>query len=47
MIYLVTFVLLVWIWIIIEWINAPTINDDTKQDKDDSIKPNDTNSQKD
>jgi hypothetical protein len=45
MIYLVTFVLLVWIWIIAEWMNAPI--DNTKQDKDDSIKPNDTNSQKD
>jgi hypothetical protein len=45
MIYFITFVLLVWIWIIAEWMNAPT--DNTKQDKDDSIKPNDTNSQKD
>ena len=43
MIYLVTFVLLVWIWIIAEWLNAPTINDDTKQDDDDStVEPNDT-----
>jgi hypothetical protein len=45
MIYLVTFVLLVWIWIIAEWMNAPP--EDTKQKDDDSIKPNDTNSQKD
>jgi hypothetical protein len=45
MIYFITFVLLVWIWIIAEWMNAPP--EDTKQDKDDSIKPNDTNSQKD
>jgi hypothetical protein len=44
MIYLVTFVLLIWVWIIAECINAPF--EDTKQD-DDSIKPNDTNSQKD
>jgi hypothetical protein len=45
MIYLVTFVLLIWVWIIAEWMNAPF--EDTKQDKDDSIKPTDTNSQKD
>jgi len=38
MIYLITFVLLVW-----EWINAPI--DNTKQDNDSSIKPNDTNNQ--
>ena len=45
MIYFIIFVLLIWVWIIVEWINAPTINDDTKQDKDDStIEPNDTNS---
>ena len=44
MIYLVTFVLLVWIWIIAEWLNAPTMNNDTKQDDDDSsVKSNDTN----
>jgi hypothetical protein len=43
MIYLVTFVLLVWIWVIAEWMNAPY--EDTKQDKDDStVEPNDTNS---
>ena len=41
MIYLVTFVLLVWVWLIAEWINAPY--EDTKQDKDDSAaKSNDT-----
>jgi len=45
MIYFIIFVLLIWVWIIVEWLNAPTINDDTKQDKDDStIEPNDTNS---
>jgi len=41
MIYLITFVLLVWVWVIIEWINAPF--DNTKQKDDDSAaKPNDT-----
>ena len=45
MIYFITFVLLVWIWVIAEWMNSPY--DDTNQDRDDSIKPNDTNSQKD
>lgn len=43
MIYLVIFVLLVWVWIIFEWINAPT--DITKQDNDDTTKSNDTNNQ--
>ncbi len=43
MIYLIIFVALVWVWIIAEWINAPI--DDTKQDNDDSVKPNDTNNQ--
>lgn len=42
MIYLVIFVLLVWLWIISEWINAPL--DNTKHN-DTSTKSNDTNNQ--
>jgi len=43
MIYLIIFVALIWVWIIIEWFNAPI--DNTKQDNDSSIKSNDTNNQ--
>jgi hypothetical protein len=44
MIYFIIFVLLVWVWIIVEWINAPLINDNTNKDDDSTIKSNDTNS---
>jgi hypothetical protein len=43
MIYFIIFVLLVWVWIITEWINAPINN--TNQDNDYSIKSDDTNNQ--
>ena len=43
MIYLIVILLLVWVWIISEWINAPV--DPNRQDNDDSVKPNDTNNQ--
>ena len=43
MIYLVVILLLVWVWIIAEWINAPT--DPNRQDNDSSTQPNDTNNQ--
>lgn len=42
MIYLVIFVLLIWVWIITEWINAPK---DNTIHNDSSIKSNDTNNQ--
>ena len=44
MIYFIIFVLLVWVWIIVEWINAPFIDDNTNKDDDSAIKSNDTNS---
>ena len=44
MIYLVVTLLLIWVWIIAEWINAP--KDSNRQDNDSSIKSNDTNPQK-
>lgn len=44
MIYLVIFVLLTWVWIITEWINAPNYDEYTnKKDNDSSTKSNDTN----
>lgn len=43
MLYFIIFVLLVWVWVISEWINAPLIKDNT--DKNDSTaQSNDTNS---
>lgn len=45
MIYFIIFVLLVWVWLIAEWINAPQCNDSTnKKNNDSSVEPNDTNS---
>lgn len=44
MIYFIIFVLLIWVWVIVEWMNAPLINDNTNKDDDSSIKSNDTNS---
>lgn len=44
MIYFIIFVLLIWVWVIIEWMNAPLINDNTNKDDDSAIKSNDTNS---
>ena len=42
MLYFIIFVLLVWVWLISEWINAPLIKDNT--DKNDSTaQSNDTN----
>lgn len=43
MIYFIIFVLLMWIWLITEWINAP--HNSTNQDNDYSIKSDDTNNQ--
>lgn len=40
MIYFIIFVILVWVWIIAEWINAPT--DTTKQKNDSSTQSDDT-----
>lgn len=31
MIYFIIFVMLVWVWIISEWINAPHSNEDTNK----------------
>jgi hypothetical protein len=44
MIYFIIFVLLIWVWVIVEWMNAPLINDNTNKDDDSTIKSNDTNS---
>ena len=44
MVYFIIFVLLVWVWIIVECINAPFIDDNTNKDDDSAIKSNDTNS---
>lgn len=48
MIYFVVILLLMWVWIISEWINAPRYDNNGKRvDKNDSsTKPNDTNNQK-
>ena len=43
MIYFIIFVLLIWVWLITEWINAPLMNNNTNKD-DSTIKSNDTNS---
>lgn len=43
MIYLIIFVLLIWVWIIYEWINAPHMPNDTQHDF--TTKSNDTNNQ--
>jgi len=44
MIYFIIFVLLTWVWLISEWINAPRFDKYTNKKKDDSAtKPNDTN----
>lgn len=43
MVYFIIFVLLMWVWLIAEWINAPLIKHNT--DKNDSTaQSNDTNS---
>ena len=43
MIYFIIFVLLIWVWLITEWINAPLMEDNTNKD-DSTVKSNDTNS---
>jgi hypothetical protein len=43
MIYFIIFVLLIWVWLIAEWINAPLIKHNTDKN-DSSVKSNDTNS---
>lgn len=46
MLYFIIFVLLVWVWLIAEWINAPYMDDNgnTIKKKDDfTVKSNDTN----
>ena len=40
MIYFIIFVLLVWVWLITEWINAPTQPNTNKNDS--TVKSNDT-----
>jgi hypothetical protein len=44
MIYFIIFVLLIWVWVIVEWMNAPLMEDNTNKDDDSAIKSNDTNS---
>ena len=44
MVYFIIFVLLIWVWLITEWINAPLMNDNTNKDDDSTVKSNDTNS---
>jgi len=43
MIYLIVILLLVWVWIISEWMNAPV--DSNRQDNDSPTQSNDTNNQ--
>ena len=43
MLYFIIFVLLIWVWLITEWINAPLIKDNTEKN-DSTAKSNDTNS---
>jgi hypothetical protein len=43
MLYFIIFVLLVWVWLISEWINAPLIKDNT-DNNDSTAQSNDTNS---
>jgi hypothetical protein len=47
MIYFVVILLLFWVWMISEWINAPHMDDNGKiiKKNDSSTKPNDTNNQ--
>ena len=43
MIYFIIFVLLIWVWLIAEWINAPSYDEHTnKKNNDSTVKPNDT-----
>lgn len=43
MIYFIIFVLLVWVWILSEWINAPHFGSNTNTKNNDSaVKSNDT-----
>ena len=44
MVYFIIFVLLIWVWVIVEWMNAPLINDNTNKDDDSTTQSNDTNS---
>ena len=47
MLYFIIFVLLVWVWIISEFINSPHMDNDgniIKKKNDSAVKPNDTNS---
>jgi hypothetical protein len=47
MIYFIIFVLLIWVWLITEWINAPLIDNDgniIKKKNDSAVKSNDPNS---
>ena len=47
MIYFIIFVLLIWVWLIAEWINAPHIDKNgniIKKKNDSSVKSNDPNS---
>ena len=47
MIYFIIFVLLIWVWIIAEWMNAPHMDNDgniIKKKNDSTTQSNDTNS---
>ena len=45
MIYFIIFVLLIWVWLIAEWISAPNCDEYTnKKNNDPAAKSNDTNS---
>ena len=47
MIYFIIFVLLIWVWLIAEWISAPHMDNDgniIKKKNDSAVKSNDTNS---
>jgi hypothetical protein len=43
MVYFIIFVLLIWVWLIAEWINAPH-QPNTNKDDDSTAQSNDTNS---
>lgn len=46
MIYFIIFVLLIWVWLIAEWINAPRIDNDgniIKKKNDSTAQSNDSN----
>jgi hypothetical protein len=43
MIYFVIIFVLIWVWVIVEWINSPYFDENTNNKNDDfTTKPNDT-----